>query len=71
MKKIIIFMIIGYQKVISMLLGPNCRFHPTCSEYSKECFKRFSFLKAIWYSMIRIIKCNPLYKGGFDPVPKK
>lgn len=58
-----------YQKAISPFLGPNCRFYPTCSCYSKECFERFPFYLALWYSFRRIIRCHPFSPGGVDPVP--
>lgn len=69
LKKIAIYFILFYQKMISPLLGPNCRFYPTCSHYSKECFSRFPFHIALWYSMKRISRCNPYCKGGIDLVP--
>lgn len=59
-----------YQLVISPFLGSNCRFHPSCSAYSKECFQLFPFYKAMWYSSLRILRCHPFHKGGFDPVKK-
>jgi putative membrane protein insertion efficiency factor len=69
-KKIAILFIKFYQYFISPLLGPKCRFFPTCSHYSKECFERFPFHLALWYSFRRIIRCNPMCKGGLDPVPE-
>lgn len=47
----------------------KCRFLPTCSEYSKECFKRFNFFYASYLSLKRFAKCNPLHKMEYDPVP--
>lgn len=55
--------------LISPFLGKNCRFYPSCSQYSKECFEKFSVTRALWYSFRRIIKCHPFNKGGVDPVP--
>ena len=69
--KMVVFIIKGYQKLLSPLTGNNCRYYPTCSHYSITAFKRFNFLKALWLSTTRILKCNPLFKGGIDPVPKK
>ena len=53
-----------------LILGPyaRCRFHPTCSEYALECFQRFHLIKAIYLSLARISRCNPLHPGGYDPV---
>ena len=58
-----------YQSYISPLIGPNCRFNPTCSEYSINSFKKYGLIKGLYLSIKRILKCNPLFKGGFDPVP--
>ncbi len=54
---------------ISPFLGTNCRFSPSCSQYTLECLERFTILKGLWYSFIRIIKCHPFNAGGYDPVP--
>lgn len=69
MKHLVLLLIKAYQKVISPLLGSNCRFHPTCSQYSYECFETFPAHKALWYSCSRICKCHPFHSGGFDPIP--
>jgi len=58
-----------YQSYISPLIGPNCRYSPTCSEYSINAFKKYGLLKGYYLSIKRICKCNPLFKGGYDPVP--
>lgn len=50
----------------SIKTGPTCRFQPTCSEYSKESFKKYGFLKGLYKSTVRISKCHPLSKGGID-----
>ncbi len=61
----------GYQLVISPLLGPRCRFHPTCSHYAIEAIQRFGAVKGAWLAGKRILKCHPLHPGGEDPVPDK
>ncbi len=61
----------GYQLVISPLLGPRCRFHPTCSHYAIEAIQRFGVVKGTWLAGKRILKCHPLHPGGEDPVPDK
>lgn len=57
-----------YQKCISPFLGNRCRFHPSCSEYAKETFLHHSFFKAIYLTLWRLCRCNPLHPGGVDPV---
>ncbi len=58
-----------YQSFISPLIGANCRYTPTCSEYSINAFKKHGLLKGFFLSVKRISKCNPFFKGGYDPVP--
>lgn len=67
-KKIIILMIRGYQKIISPLIGKNCRFYPTCSEYSIGAIEKYGAVKGTYLSAKRILKCNPFHPGGYDPV---
>lgn len=66
--KIFISLINFYQKYISFLFPPSCRFYPSCSEYSKQAFKKYNFIKAMIISLFRIIRCNPFNKGGYDPL---
>ncbi len=69
MKKIVIFLIWLYQKTISPILsiiGVNCRYYPTCSEYSKIAFKKYGFLKALKMSVKRVLSCNPWGGTGVD-----
>ena len=58
-----------YQGLISPLIGPRCRFTPTCSSYAIEALKSYGFVKGCWLSSKRLLKCHPLNAGGFDPVP--
>jgi len=60
-----------YQKFISPILPPSCRFYPTCSEYSRISFLRHGFLRGMWLTATRIVRCNPWNPGGWDPVPPK
>ncbi|CAL1328968.1 membrane protein insertion efficiency factor YidD [Candidatus Providencia siddallii] len=66
--KILIMLLIAYQAFISPLLGKNCRFDPTCSNYGIEVLCRFGLFKGIFLMIKRILKCNPLHPGGKDPV---
>lgn len=58
-----------YRKGISPLLGPNCRFHPTCSAYAEEAIVRYGPFRGTARAMGRIARCHPLCEGGYDPVP--
>ena len=69
MNKIIIFFITSYQKYISPLKPPTCRFYPTCSEYSVQALRRFGLLKGLQLSIMRIMRCHPFNPGGYDPLP--
>ena len=71
MKKICIFLIEFYQKNISTFLenkNIKCKYYPTCSEYTKQAIKKYGVLKGILLGTIRILKCNPFSKGGYDPL---
>ena len=59
-----------YQRLISPLVGPCCRFHPTCSEYAKEALESHGLVMGIWLTIKRLSKCHPLGGSGFDPVPR-
>ncbi|NIK28113.1 hypothetical protein FHS45_001204 [Thalassobacillus devorans] len=71
MKYIFIGLIRFYQKVISPVKPPTCRFYPTCSQYGLEAFQRFGFIKGLYLTVVRIVKCQPFHPGGFDPVPER
>lgn len=71
MKQIFIDIIRFYQKCISPLTPPSCRFYPTCSNYGLEAIKTHGALKGGWLTIKRILKCHPLHPGGMDPVPPK
>ncbi|NIG62289.1 MAG: membrane protein insertion efficiency factor YidD [Serratia symbiotica] len=68
---ILIRLVRAYQFVISPLLGPHCRFQPTCSHYIIEALSQFGITKGSWLALKRILKCHPLNLGGSDPVPPK
>ncbi len=64
-----IFVIYFYQKVISPLTPPSCRYTPTCSQYTLEALKKYGVFKGSWLGFKRIIRCNPWGGSGYDPVP--
>lgn len=71
MKKILIKLIRFYQKAISPLTPPRCKYHPTCSHYAVEAIETHGAFKGTMLAMWRILRCNPFSKGGYDPVPEK
>ena len=71
MKYIFIFLVRIYQKYISPIKPPSCRFYPTCSSYSIDAFKKHGFIKGFYLTLNRILRCNPFNKGGIDYVPEE
>ena len=69
MKWLSIALIRIYQRLISPLLGPRCRYLPTCSQYMLEAISRYGVAKGGWLGIKRLLRCNPWSKGGYDPVP--
>jgi putative membrane protein insertion efficiency factor len=68
MKCFVIFTIKFYQKFISPLFPPSCRFYPTCSSYAIEAIKRYGLLRGGLLALKRVAKCHPFHPGGYDPV---
>ncbi|MBK8900748.1 MAG: membrane protein insertion efficiency factor YidD [Anaerolineaceae bacterium] len=69
MKRIALFLIRLYQRTISRVTPPSCRFYPTCSHYGYEAIEKYGFRKGGWLAVKRISRCHPLNPGGYDPVP--
>ena len=69
MKHILLFIIRAYQKIISPLFPPSCRFTPTCSHYGYEAVEKYGFFKGGWMGIKRVSRCHPFHEGGYDPVP--
>ena len=71
MKKILIFLLKGYQKNISPIfqsIGVHCKYYPSCSEYMKEAIEKYGCFKGIYLGIKRLLRCNPFSKGGYDPL---
>jgi uncharacterized protein len=69
MSRILELLIRAYQYVISPMLGPRCRFTPSCSEYSILALRKYGALKGLWLSVKRVGRCHPWHDGGYDPLP--
>ena len=67
----LILLIRGYQLIVSPMLGSNCRFMPTCSEYALESLKTYGLIKGTYLTIKRIGKCHPWGSNGYDPIPTK
>ncbi len=69
MKRVLQDLIRLYQLLISPLLGPRCRFQPTCSQYAAEAIARHGCLRGGWLALRRLLRCHPWGGQGYDPVP--
>ena len=69
MRRIILVLIKGYKTILSPMLGRNCRFYPTCSDYTYQAIEKFGVGRGLYLGLRRILKCHPFHEGGFDPVP--
>ncbi len=68
MKTVMILIIRGYQKFISPLFPPTCRFYPTCSAYFIQALEKYGFFKGSYLGIRRILRCHPWNPGGYDPL---
>ncbi|MCH6558854.1 membrane protein insertion efficiency factor YidD [candidate division KSB1 bacterium] len=64
----VVYLIRIYQILISPLIGSNCRFHPSCSNYAIESFSQYGVMKGLFLTLKRLSKCHPWHPGGYDPV---
>jgi len=70
MKALLLALLHGYKRWISPILPPACRFEPTCSIYAMEAIERFGPFRGTWLAGKRLLRCQPMNPGGFDPVPQ-
>jgi putative membrane protein insertion efficiency factor len=66
----LVLLIRAYQLLLSPLLGPRCRFYPSCSHYAIDALRLHGALRGSWLAIRRIARCHPLNPGGYDPVPE-
>lgn len=69
MKAFLVALLRAYQYAISPLLGRNCRFVPSCSEYAVEAVQKYGAVRGGWLGLKRVCRCHPWHPGGYDPVP--
>jgi putative membrane protein insertion efficiency factor len=68
-RHVFMWIIRGYQLAISPMLGPRCRFYPSCSCYAHTAIERYGILRGGWLGLKRVLRCHPFREGGYDPVP--
>jgi hypothetical protein len=69
MKYLVLGLIRLYQRYVSPMTRPSCRYVPTCSQYAVESVSKYGALKGLWLAVRRISRCHPFHEGGYDPVP--
>jgi uncharacterized protein len=65
----LIIAVVGYQRFISPLIPPRCRFYPSCSQYALESLRVHGTMRGLWLTVRRLARCHPFNPGGYDPVP--
>lgn len=70
MKRLLLWLIRFYQRALSPHLPAACRYQPTCSQYALTAVERYGAFRGGWMAFLRILRCNPFFKGGYDPVPE-
>jgi uncharacterized protein len=71
MRQVLMLLIRIYQLTLSPLLGPRCRFYPSCSCYARAAIERHGAMRGGWLGLKRLLRCHPFADGGYDPVPDK
>ena len=69
MRTALLALIRAYQYLFRPLLGSNCRFYPSCSDYAREAVEKHGAVRGSWLAIRRIARCHPYHPGGYDPVP--
>ncbi len=71
LRSLAIAILTGYRWFVSPLLGPRCRFYPSCSCYAQTAIEMYGVRRGAWLAMRRLLRCHPWHIGGFDPVPAR
>ena len=71
MTRLLIAMIRAYQRLVSPVLAPRCRFAPSCSSYAVEALQEYGAARGSWLALRRLARCHPFHRGGYDPVPAR
>lgn len=71
MRGLLIFVISAYRYLISPVLGPHCRFYPSCSAYAEQAVRSHGAVRGAWLAVRRVARCHPWHAGGIDPVPAR
>jgi uncharacterized protein len=69
MRRVLVWLIKAYRYAVSPMLGPSCRFEPSCSCYAVEALERHGAAHGTWLAVKRVSRCHPWHPGGYDPVP--
>ncbi|ULE35606.1 membrane protein insertion efficiency factor YidD [Mycobacterium sp. IDR2000157661] len=67
----VVYLIQLYRHTISPLRLPTCRFTPTCSQYAVDALSEYGLMRGGWLAVVRLLKCGPWHKGGWDPIPER
>jgi putative membrane protein insertion efficiency factor len=70
-REAVVLPLLVYQRVLSPLLGPRCRYEPSCSRYAVQAIREFGILRGLVLACWRVLRCNPFSDGGFDPVAEQ
>ena len=69
LRKVVVFLLVFYKTFVSFFFTGSCRFVPSCSSYAREAVERHGTIHGLWLAILRLVRCQPFCRGGFDPVP--